>query len=194
MSSRDHILATIAQNQPESVPLPKIPLFSEVEDDLIEKFKTVVVGVGGRVYEVSSLEEIKQIVNQLFPSSARIISTVPELADIAQINGLEDVDPHTFDDVDLSIIKAYFGVAENSALWVTEDLLPQRIVPFINQHLAVIVAKADLVATMHQAYERIGDQIYGFGVFIAGPSKTADIEQSLVLGAHGPRSLTTFLV
>jgi L-lactate dehydrogenase complex protein LldG len=47
---------------------------------------------------------------------------------------------------------------------------------------------------MHQAYERIGNQEYGFGTFIAGPSKTADIEQSLVLGAHGARGLTVFLM
>jgi L-lactate dehydrogenase complex protein LldG len=47
---------------------------------------------------------------------------------------------------------------------------------------------------MHEAYSKIGEQQYGFGVFIAGPSKTADIEQSLVLGAHGPRSMTVFLL
>jgi len=47
---------------------------------------------------------------------------------------------------------------------------------------------------MHHAYDRIGDADYGFGLFLAGPSKTADIEQSLVLGAHGSRSMTVFLV
>jgi L-lactate dehydrogenase complex protein LldG len=47
---------------------------------------------------------------------------------------------------------------------------------------------------MHQAYEQISSADYGFGVFLAGPSKTADIEQSLVLGAHGARGLVVFLV
>jgi L-lactate dehydrogenase complex protein LldG len=58
----------------------------------------------------------------------------------------------------------------------------------------VIVPKAKLVASMHEAYNKIGNADYRFGVFIAGPSKTADIEQSLVLGAHGPKSMTVFLI
>ena len=47
---------------------------------------------------------------------------------------------------------------------------------------------------MHEAYDLIGDKDYGFATFIAGPSKTADIEQSLVLGAHGPKTMTVFLL
>ena len=70
----------------------------------------------------------------------------------------------------------------------------QRVSPFIPQYLAIIVNKKDIVPFMQQAYERIGDLDYGFGTFIAGPSKTADIEQSLVLGAHGARGLTVFLM
>ena len=47
---------------------------------------------------------------------------------------------------------------------------------------------------MHHAYDRIAQAEYPFGLFLAGPSKTADIEQSLVLGAHGSRSMTVFLL
>ncbi|TEB40647.1 lactate utilization protein B/C, partial [Flavobacterium circumlabens] len=100
----------------------------------------------------------------------------------------------SLEDVELTIVKAHFGVAENSALWVTDALLGQRVAPFIAQYLAIIVSKKDIVATMHHAYDRIGNQEYGFGTFIAGPSKTADIEQSLVLGAHGARGLIVFLM
>ena len=194
MSSRDRILAAILKNQPEVVTLPVMESISNTKVKLVEKFTAAALAVGGKVYEHESLDEVKQTIRKLFPESARIISNIPELVEIAQIDGLEDVEPHSFEDVELSIVKAHFGVAENGALWITEDLLPQRVVPFINQHLAIIISKNDLVNTMHQAYERIGAQSYGFGVFIAGPSKTADIEQSLVLGAHGARSLMIFLL
>ena len=54
--------------------------------------------------------------------------------------------------------------------------------------------KKDIVATMHHAYKKIDIEREGFGIFIAGPSKTADIEQSLVIGAHGARTATIYVV
>jgi L-lactate dehydrogenase complex protein LldG len=62
-----------------------------------------------------------------------------------------------------------------------------------NVELAIIKAHFG-VPTMHEAYARIGSADYGFGAFIAGPSKTADIEQSLVLGAHGSKTMVVFLM
>jgi len=77
---------------------------------------------------------------------------------------------------------------------VIRNQMHNRLLPFICQHLILIIEKKNIVATMHQAYQKIDIAREGFGVFIAGPSKTADIEQSLVIGAHGPRSLTVYLV
>ena len=193
MTSREEILAKIKTNQPGARPLPADLITVPGGMESITQFKTVLTTIGGAIVEVANFGEIAQYIQQEFKDKKRLISTLPELASVTE-SGWENKDPHSYEDVDLAIIKAHFGVAENAALWITEDLMQQRVVPFICQQLAVVVNEPDIVATMHDAYSKIGDAEYGFGSFIAGPSKTADIEQSLVLGAHGPKSMTVFLL
>lgn len=193
MTSRAQILAKVKESQPDLKPLPAdLTTVPNSETSSVEQFSNVLLAIGGALIEVTNFEEISKYIQLEFAAKKRIISTLPELSNITE-SGWENNDPHSYEDVDLAIIKAHFGVAENAALWITEELMQQRVVPFICQQLAVVVNKSDIVATMHDAYARIGDMEYGFGSFIAGPSKTADIEQSLVLGAHGPKSMTVFL-
>ncbi len=193
MTSREEILAKVKTNQPDARPLPADLTTIPGRMESVLQFKTVLTTIGGAIVEVANFEEIAQYIQQEFKDKKRLISTLPELGSVTE-SGWENKDPHSYENVDLAVIKAHFGVAENAALWITEDLMQQRVVPFLCQQLAVVVNKADIVATMHDAYSKIGDAEYGFGSFIAGPSKTADIEQSLVLGAHGPKSMTVFLL
>ena len=194
MTSRASILEKIRLNQPSVVSaLPNLTFLGLDTFDNLETYKVVLKSIGGDFVEVKDYEAIINFVKKNYATEKRIITTIPELAVIASLDWFND-DPHTLEDVELTIVKAHFGVAENSALWVTDDILGHRVATFIPQYLAIIVNKNNIVATMHQAYERIGNQEYGFGTFIAGPSKTADIEQSLVLGAHGARGLMVFLM
>lgn len=193
MDSRANILQAIARNQPPSTPLPDIADIAVVDYNSVEKFKGTLEGIGGQVIEIESVQEITSYVQTYFSEGQRIISTLPELSSVAETNWLHD-DPHSLENVELCILEAQFGVAENGALWLTEVQMGQRVAPFITQNLAVVVRKSDLVPTMHHAYDRIAQAEYPFGLFLAGPSKTADIEQSLVLGAHGSRSMTVFLM
>nr|WP_315211785.1 LUD domain-containing protein [uncultured Flavobacterium sp.] len=194
MSSRASILEKIKENQPASVTeLPILSTLGLEAFDVLEKYKTVLQGIGGDFVEVKDYDSVINFVKKNYATEKRMITTIPALAEIAETDWFND-DPHTLENVELTLVEAHFGVAENSALWVTDDLLGQRVAPFITQYLAIIVHKKDIVATMHQAYDRIRNQEYGFGTFIAGPSKTADIEQSLVLGAHGARGLIVFLM
>jgi len=194
MSSKDGILEKIKQNQPSSISeLPDLGALGLDTYDNPDKYKAVLKGIGGDFVEVKDYDEVISYINNNYDLEKRKITTLPELEEIAATNWTND-DPHSLENVELTIVKAHFGVAENAALWVTDELLGQRASVFIAQYLAIVVNKKDIVPTMHQAYERIGNQEYGFGTFIAGPSKTADIEQSLVLGAHGARGLTVFLM
>ncbi|WP_316809855.1 lactate utilization protein C [Pedobacter heparinus] len=190
MSSRADILAKVLQNQPELQVLPEDLSTQFPAIDPVEAFRTILTAIGGAFIDAPDHQSVQQYISEHF-TGQRIISTLPELAAVSE-QGWENQDPHTYANVDLAIIAAHFGVAENAALWITEDLMHQRAVPFICQQLAVVVRKKDILQTMHDAYLKIGTADYGFGSFIAGPSKTADIEQSLVLGAHGPKSMTVF--
>lgn len=193
MSSRERILAAVKQNQPPLSPLPDISMFKVSEVEIAAKYTDIFTGIGGQVFRLTSLDAIKEIIPEQFDTSKRIVTTLQELTDIAELISA-DADPHSYDDVEVAIIKARFAVAENGAVWLTEDVMGQRIIPYICQHLAVVVTESSLVSTMHDAYARIASEDYGFGGFIGGPSKTADIEQALVLGAHGPLSMTVFLI
>jgi L-lactate dehydrogenase complex protein LldG len=194
MSSKEFILQKIKQNQPkELIELPNLEPLKDSNLNVLEQYKTILKSIGGDFVEVSNYGEVVSFVKENFDINKRILTTLSELSEVANLDWNND-DPHSLQDAELILIKAHFGVAENSALWVTDEIIGQRVSTFIPQYLAIIVNKKDIVAKMHQAYDRIGNQEYGFGTFIAGPSKTADIEQSLVLGAHGARGLTVFLM
>lgn len=191
--SRDSILAAIKKNQPELKPLPSLEGLNQSTHVPKEQFKAVLQSIGGIVVEVADYQEIEQFIQQNYNKQDRIITTLPDLKNVAETDW-QNTDPHDLENVELTVIKAHFGVAENSALWITEGLMGQRVAPFICQNLAVVLNEKDIVPTMHEAYARIGPADYGFGAFIAGPSKTADIEQSLVLGAHGSKTMVVFLM
>ncbi len=142
---------------------------------------------------VKNYAEVTNIIKENFSGAKRIVSTCKELSSIAE-TAMPVNDPHQLADVDLFITQSNLAVAENGAIWVKDDQLQERALPFIAQQIAVFVNKENIVATMHDAYDIIADVDYGYAAFIAGPSKTADIEQSLVLGAHGPKTMTLFLM
>ena len=176
MNTRDKILNSIAGNQPELVPLPTI----------------VLEAIGGKVELISDIAVLKQqfvdekAKGKLVINTSSEIGLVDEMAfklPVAELEKLEKV-----------YIKGTLGVAENGAVWLYEKNMGKRLLPFICQHLVIVIDKKDIVTTLHHAYQRIDVAKEGFGVFIAGPSKTADIEQSLVIGAHGARTATIYVV
>ncbi|MFY0255849.1 lactate utilization protein C [Chitinophaga sp. 30R24] len=189
MSSRDKILAAVKQHQPGAAVLPSLQGLSGNMPGTLEAYRKVLELLGGQLFEIKDEGEIPALLAQHYPDLQRIIR-VPDLSGGAWANEA----PHLLEDVDMAIVEGQWGVAENGAIWLTEEELQVRVLPFISQHLAIILRKERILATMHEAYEKIGAPQTGFGVFIAGPSKTADIEQSLVLGAHGAKSLSVFII
>lgn len=164
--------------------------------DLVSQFCQAVEGVGGACTRVSDLSEVSEKLHALdsFINARRVASLVPEC-----VRGNTDMrmyeDPHYLKGLDWLIGRGHFGVAENGAIWVDFNQVPHRVCFFITQYLALVVDASSIVPHMHAAYDRVGEDITAsFGLFLSGPSKTADIEQSLVLGAHGARTLNVFVI
>ncbi|QDK79934.1 lactate utilization protein B/C [Spirosoma sp. KCTC 42546] len=193
MSSRETILAAVLKNKPSTRPLPDIDVFKGDTQDIVSTYCDVFTSIGGHLYVVTDFSQVTALVKKNFDSTKRMITTLLQLSDTFDLLSAT-VDPHTFNDVELAIIKAELAVAENGAVWLPEQRMGQRILPYICQHLAVVVEAETIVPTLHEAYYQIGEGAYGFGAFIGGPSKTADIEQALVMGAHGPITMTVFVM
>jgi L-lactate dehydrogenase complex protein LldG len=169
-------------------------------DDPIAKFTEILSHVGGAVHLIDDVSQVGDILRGFpqFSAARHVVSLVPE-AVVGNFHCEQVEDPHSLAALDWATVRGEFPVAENGAIWVRPAGLTQRAMLFITQHLAIVVSRSAMVMHMHEAYDRIRSAgQYGlagpeFGVFISGPSKTADIEQSLVIGAHGCRTLQVFL-
>ena len=194
MDARKEILKAIRQHEIPSVEAPALDQAWIHYQDRLSQFLESLASVGGKGHTVTDKSTINKKLAEFqgFTKANKVCS----LVDNVPSGGVElDTisDPHALADVDWAIINGQFAVAENGAIWVTELPSIHRSLPFITQHLVIVLPVSQIVDNMHQAYERINFGAPGFGVFISGPSKTADIEQSLVIGAHGARSLDVML-
>jgi len=191
MTTKEKILNKIRiSNNVSKTPLPYLEDFGFSFDDKFEKFSEMLESVGGEVVESGLLDET---ISGLYPDAKVIACNMPECS-LGTIDTESIEDPHALKSIDLAIVQGEFAVAENGAVWFKNASNRHRALYFIAENIVIIVPKSDIVNTMHEAYERIAFDKPGFGVFISGPSKTADIEQSLVIGAHGARSARVVFV
>jgi L-lactate dehydrogenase complex protein LldG len=193
MASREDILRAIRRHQPPETELPELGQGWLTFPDRKRGFAELVESVGGRCVSVADLAELNRVLASLkeYAGARQVVSLVPG-AGRATVDVSAVEDAHALAGVDLAIVPGQFGVAENGAVWVSDEGVRHRALYFIVQHLALVLPADQILDNLHQAYDRLAFPGPGFGLFISGPSKTADIEQSLVIGAHGPRSLTVF--
>jgi L-lactate dehydrogenase complex protein LldG len=196
MAARDEILAALRRNAPAGPPHPTLEGVAATFPDLTARFAEAVTAVGGTLLRVPDLAAADAALRALpiHAQARRIASLVPGVG-AATVDAAAVKDPHELADLDLTVLRASLGVAENGACWIEGATLPHHALVVIPEHVAVVVDAGALVPDLHAAYAAL--DLPGrprWGVFLAGPSKTADIEQSLVIGAHGARSATVLLV
>jgi L-lactate dehydrogenase complex protein LldG len=189
------MLEALRRGAPREVPLPDLSRLGARFADPPSQFAQSLQGVGGACVRVPDVAAAHRALSELpaYRDARRVASLVPgvgqgnvDLADVA--------DPHELEGLDVAVLPGDLAVAENGAVWVDGRSLPHRAVFVITEHLVLVVDARAVVNDMHEAYARLASRAIGYGLFISGPSKTADIEQALVIGAQGARSCTVFLV
>lgn len=193
MTSKEKILQRCRKNTVMQCDMPDLSKLNPLAyADKHEAFVKMCGDMGAKVIELPEGEDINDAIRREFPDARKIASNMPEIT-IADINPDTVKDPKELDGTDVGVIPAMFGVAENGCLWVPQTMV-QKAVCFISENLVVVMPRDEVVNNMHEAYRRIEFNDYGFGTFMSGPSKTADIAQVLVIGAQAARSLTLILV
>lgn len=191
MSSKSDIINNLKRHIRTQYDKPDIDIVGIQYSDKILKFIEMSKAVGGNAVELKEGEDINQLIRSLYPEAKVIGSNLSEIT-IATINPDNVDDPHDLDGTDLGIIEGEIGVSENGCVWIPQNIR-QKVLYFISEYLIIVLSKKNIVNNMHEAYKQIEMNDYGFGVFISGPSKTADIEQALVVGAHGAKGVTVIL-
>ncbi|KAA9034359.1 lactate utilization protein B/C [Ginsengibacter hankyongi] len=194
MNSREKILAAIAINKPAFQPMPDVVVDIKYDYSvLVPQFLNILQINGATAVWVENVQTIKDDLQKNIAGGHYTINTTEVLGIVNEEININS-NPAFLDPVEIAYISGTLGIAENGAIWLEESKMRNRLLPFICQHLVIVLDVTKIVADMHEAYKRITLGNEGYGVFVAGPSKTADIEQSLVVGAHGARSLKVYLL
>ncbi len=191
MTSREAILSAVRAARPAVVERPDVRSMLSRDHFAAEDVGEFIVasGAAGATVVRGARSDLSALIESAYPTAGRQVSVL----DLLDSNA-ERMLPHSFADTELFVCEAVLGVAENGAVWLPLSRLRHRSALFLAINVIVVLERDRIVHDLHAAYDAIDPAAEGFGVFVAGPSKTADIEQSLVIGAHGAKSLTVLLV
>ena len=195
MSNKEDILKRYRENVKVKYDMPSLDDIKAITyPDPLVQFIKMSESVGGQVIEVDSGRNINKLIKDLYPDAKEIASNLPEIT-IATRNPDTVGRARDLNGTDVGVIRGMFGVAENGCIWIPQQM-KEKAVCFISENLVILMPKSEIVNNMHEAYKRIEfDKEYdGYGTFISGPSKTADIAQVLVMGAQAARSVTVLLM
>ncbi len=173
--------------------LEKVDGFPEPGQSLVPFFEKQLVAMGGRSFRVSGAEEAQAKARALFPEAKVWASLVPEIPGNRMVRAGDA--PGSFADVDVAVVRSRLGVAEAAAIWLDSGDLVVPSLGVLTQHLVVLLDTGAIVPTLHEAYSGgIAGDTSPYGLFMAGPSATGDIEGVIIHGAQGARSLTVLLM
>lgn len=188
---KEDLFEKLKRNTHVHCDMPDMNMTGIVYDDPLAQFCETVVAVGGKVAMLADGEDVNEAIKRLYPDAKVFASNLSEIT-IATLNPDTVAEAQDLNGTDVGILRGELGVAENACIWVPQTM-KEKAVMFISEELVLLLDRNKLVNNMHEAYTKIEMNDYGYGCFISGPSKTADIEQALVMGAQAARGVTVML-
>jgi L-lactate dehydrogenase complex protein LldG len=175
--------------------------FLDPLDDMPEfVFARNLVGVNGKFSFCENQRELLAALSTLYQEQKWDNVYAPE-KDIRNYLGMAGIpchdDPEKIKSIQAGITGCEYLIARSGSILVSSaQTLSRRVIAHSPQHI-VIAKTSQIVDEMKHGIEGIRnkyDRLPGTITAITGPSRTADIEKTLVLGAHGPEELYVFLV
>ena len=188
---KEELLQKLRHNTREQYDMPDSHIAGITYPDAVAQFVEASKAVGANVLIAQAGESLDNIVRRAYPEAKVIASNIAELS-IATINPDTVEEAQQLNGTDVGVVCGQIGVAENGCVWIPQSMR-QKAVCFIVEQLVIVLPKSGIVDNMHQAYDCIQMPTTGLGCFISGPSKTADIEQALVMGAQAARDVTVVI-
>lgn len=188
---KNELLEKLRHNTHQQYDMPADDIKGITYDDTIAQFVEMSRQVGSNVITAQKGDSLDDIVRRAYPDAKVIASNLPQLT-TATLNPDTVPDAQSLNGTDVGVVAGEIGVAENGCVWI-ELSMKEKAVCFISEYLVIVLPKSGIVDNMHQAYQRITMPDTGLGTFISGPSKTADIEQALVMGAQAARGVTVVI-
>ena len=188
---KEELLQKLRSNTREQYDMPADDIQGITYDDTVAQFIEMSQAVGANVGEAATGDSLDDIIRKAYPDAKVVASSLPEVR-IATLNPDTVADAQALNGTDVGVVRGQIGVAENGCVWIPQSM-KQKAVCFICEYLVIVRPKSGIVNNRHEAYARIEMPATGLGTFIAGPSKTADIEQALVMGAQAARGVTVVI-
>ena len=170
-------------------------------------FKELSAKLKTEIHEVASLEEARRLFDDLVNKEdwKTVATHQGELTDALRASDAcawmdtdGGYDVHAMEACQAGISECEVLIAQTGSVLITSRSSGGRSLSILPPHHVVIARKSQLVPDLAVGYaclkETYGGRYPSLISFITGPSRTGDIERTLVLGAHGPKRLSIILI